>query len=173
MTKSGDTSSHCRRPNSDHRLNASMPVAMRPISEGGGARRKFSLDIISAKVQIDSNRTSRKAFEFPILTLIGTPLSVPRGSSASAGRTALAWEDTMVNADQYRTMALQHHRWAGMCRSPESREEHFRLEKELLVLADNEERLHGLLAPEQEATVKIAWPDSALAASVKEMAPAK
>jgi hypothetical protein len=36
-----------------------------------------------------------------------------------------------------------------MCRSPESREEHFRLEKELLVLADNEERLHGLLAPEQ------------------------
>jgi hypothetical protein len=43
--------------------------------------RKFSLDIISAKVQIDSNRTSRNAFEFPILTLIGTPLSVPRGSS--------------------------------------------------------------------------------------------
>jgi hypothetical protein len=79
----------------------------------------------------------------------------------------------MVNADQYRAMALEHHRWAGMCRSPESREEHFRLEKELLVLADNEERLHGLLAPEQEATVKIARPDSALAASVKEMAPAK
>jgi hypothetical protein len=55
----------------------------------------------------------------------------------------------MGNADQYRAMALQHHRWAGMCRSPESREENFRLEKELLVLADNEERLHGLLAPEQ------------------------
>jgi len=33
----------------------------------------------------------------------------------------------MVNADQYRAMALQHHRWAGMCRSPESRGEHFRL----------------------------------------------
>jgi hypothetical protein len=127
-----------------------MPVAMRPISEGGGARCKFSLDIISAKVQIDSNRTSRKAFEFPILTLIGTLLSVPRGlSRLSVGRRALAWEDTMGNADQYRAMALQHHRWAGMCRSPESREEHFRLEKELLVLADNEERLHGLLAPEQ------------------------
>jgi len=61
----------------------------------------------------------------------------------------LAWEDTMVNADQYRAMALQHHRWAGMCRSPESREEHFRLEKELLALADNEERLHGPLAPAQ------------------------
>jgi hypothetical protein len=51
------------------------------ISERGGVRLKFSLDIISAKVQIGSNRTSRKAFEFPILTLIGTPLSVPRGSS--------------------------------------------------------------------------------------------
>jgi hypothetical protein len=55
----------------------------------------------------------------------------------------------MVNADQYRAMALQHHRWAGMCRSPESREEHFRLEKEFLALANNEERLHGLIAPEQ------------------------
>src|SRR5215510_7654829 len=52
-----------------------------PLAKAGGARRKFSLDIISAKVQIDSNRTSRKASEFPILTLIGTPLSVPRGSS--------------------------------------------------------------------------------------------
>jgi len=49
----------------------------------------------------------------------------------------------MVTAIEYRAMALQHHRWAGMCRSPESREEHFRLEKELLALADNEERLHG------------------------------
>jgi hypothetical protein len=46
----------------------------------------------------------------------------------------------MVTAIEYRAMALQHHRWAGMCRSPESREEHFRLEKELLVLADREER---------------------------------
>jgi hypothetical protein len=130
--------------------NKSMPVAMRPISEGGGARCNFSLDIISAKVQIDSNRTSRKAFEFSILTLIGTPLSVPRGSfPASAGRTALAWEDIMVTTIEYRAMALQHHRWAGMCRSPESREEHFRLEKELLALADNEERTHGVPALER------------------------
>ena len=36
-----------------------------------------------------------------------------------------------------------------MCRSPESREEHFRLEKELLVLAESEERLHRVHAPEQ------------------------
>jgi hypothetical protein len=55
----------------------------------------------------------------------------------------------MVNADQFRAMALQHHRWAGMCRAPESREEHFRLEKELLALADSKERLHGARASEQ------------------------
>jgi hypothetical protein len=56
----------------------------------------------------------------------------------------------MINALEYRAMALQHHRWAGMCRSPQSREEHFRLEKELLALADSEERLHGECAPEKE-----------------------
>ena len=55
----------------------------------------------------------------------------------------------MVNADQYRATALQHHRWAGMCRAPESREEHFRLEKELLALADREEHLHSVRASEQ------------------------
>jgi len=55
----------------------------------------------------------------------------------------------MVTAIEYRAMALEHHRWAGMCRSPESREEHFRLEKELLTLAESEERLHGVHAPEQ------------------------
>jgi len=57
----------------------------------------------------------------------------------------------MVTAIEYRAMALQQHRWAGMCRSPESREEHFRLEKELLTLADSEEHLHGVHAPEQAA----------------------
>jgi hypothetical protein len=49
----------------------------------------------------------------------------------------------MVTAIEYRAMALQHHRWAGMCRSPQSCEEHFRLEKKLLALAD-EERMHGV-----------------------------
>jgi thymidine kinase len=58
----------------------------------------------------------------------------------------------MVTAIEYRAMALQHHRWAGMCRSPESREEHFRLEKELLALADSEDRLHGVCAPEQPSS---------------------
>ena len=55
----------------------------------------------------------------------------------------------MLTAIEYRAIALQHHRWAGMCRSPESREEHFRLEKELLALADSEERLNEVRAPEQ------------------------
>ena len=44
----------------------------------------------------------------------------------------------MVTAIDYRAMALEHHRWAGMCRSPQSREEHCRLEKELLALADSD-----------------------------------
>jgi len=52
----------------------------------------------------------------------------------------------MITAIEYRAMALQHHRWAGMCRSPESREEHFRMEKELLARVDSEERLHGVRA---------------------------
>jgi len=55
----------------------------------------------------------------------------------------------MVTAIEYRAMALQHHRWAGMCRSPQSREDHFRLEKELLALAESEERMRGMRAPEQ------------------------
>ena len=51
----------------------------------------------------------------------------------------LAWEDTMVNATDYRGMAAEHHQHAGMCRSPESRERHLGLEQELLALADVEE----------------------------------
>jgi hypothetical protein len=50
---------------------------------------------------------------------------------------------TMINASEYRAMAAEHHHLAGMCRSPESREQHFRLEKEFLALADAEECLHG------------------------------
>lgn len=72
----------------------------------------------------------------------------------------------MVTAIEYRAMALQHHRWAGMCRSPESREEHFRLEKELLALAESEERLHGVRAPEQASN-----PQQSKIAPVKQVAP--
>jgi hypothetical protein len=42
----------------------------------------------------------------------------------------------VVNAIKYRSMAAKHHRFAGMCRSPQSREEHLRLEKQLLAFAD-------------------------------------
>jgi hypothetical protein len=50
----------------------------------------------------------------------------------------------MVSATEYRAMAAEHHRLAGMCRLPESRERHLRLEQELLTIANNEECLQGL-----------------------------
>jgi hypothetical protein len=46
----------------------------------------------------------------------------------------------MINAAEYRAMAAEHHRLAGMCRSPESREQHFRLEEKFLAVAEHEER---------------------------------
>jgi hypothetical protein len=52
-------------------------------------------------------------------------------------------------------MAAEHHRLAGMCRSPESRERHLRMEKEFLALAGGEECLHGARAP-QHASDQIA-----------------
>jgi hypothetical protein len=64
----------------------------------------------------------------------------------------LAWEDTMVSATEYRAMAAEHHRLAGMCRSPESREQHLRLEQELRALADSEERLHCTRPPAGEGS---------------------
>jgi hypothetical protein len=38
----------------------------------------------------------------------------------------------MINASEYRAMAAEHHRLAGMCRSPESREQHFCLDNSSL-----------------------------------------
>ena len=49
----------------------------------------------------------------------------------------------MLDATEYRAMAAEHHRLAGMCRSPESRERHLRMETELRALAAGEECLHG------------------------------
>jgi hypothetical protein len=54
----------------------------------------------------------------------------------------------MVDVIDYRAMAAEHHRLAGMCRSPESREQHFRMEEELLALAKGDERLHSARAPQ-------------------------
>jgi hypothetical protein len=58
-----------------------------------------------------------------------------------------AWENVMVDATQYRAIAAEHHRLAGMCRSPESREQHLRLEQEFLALADGKECLQEARAP--------------------------
>jgi hypothetical protein len=48
----------------------------------------------------------------------------------------------MISPTEYRAMAAEHHRLAGMCRSPDSREQHLRLEEEFRVLAEREELLH-------------------------------
>ena len=45
----------------------------------------------------------------------------------------------MIDATDYRAIAAEHHRFAGMCRSPESRERHLDLEQQLLALAKLEE----------------------------------
>jgi hypothetical protein len=54
----------------------------------------------------------------------------------------------MPDVTEYRAMAVEHHRLAGMCRSPESRERHLRMEKELQALADSEECSHGARVPQ-------------------------
>ena len=61
----------------------------------------------------------------------------------------------MINATEYRVMAAEHHRFAGMCRSPESREQHLHLEQELRALADREECLHGPRAPQHASDPQI------------------
>jgi hypothetical protein len=52
-------------------------------------------------------------------------------------------------------MAAEHHRLAGMCRSPESRERHFRLEQELRALAEREEVFQGTRAPHHASDPQI------------------
>ena len=61
----------------------------------------------------------------------------------------------MVNATEYRAMAAEHHRLAGMCRSPESRKQHFRMEKELRALADSAECLHESRTPQHASDPQI------------------
>jgi hypothetical protein len=62
----------------------------------------------------------------------------------------------MINASEYRAMAAEHHRLAGMCRSPESREQHSRLEQQFLALADTEECLHGAHASQSASQSQLA-----------------
>jgi hypothetical protein len=61
----------------------------------------------------------------------------------------------MINATEYRAMAAEHHRLAGMCRSPDSREQHLRLEQELRALADREECLQTARAPQHASNPQI------------------
>lgn len=61
----------------------------------------------------------------------------------------------MINATEYRAMAAEHHRLAGMCRSPESREQHLRLEQELWALAAREEALQGTRASQHASDPQI------------------
>ena len=68
------------------------------------------------------------------------PFECPtRVAPVPAGTTTPAWEDIMVNATDYRAMAAEQHRYAGMCWSPESRERHLGLEQQLLALAKLQE----------------------------------
>ena len=62
---------------------------------------------------------------------------------------------TMSNAFEYRAMAAEHHRLAGMCRSPDSREQHYRLEKEFLAMADTEECLLGAHASQSASQLQV------------------
>jgi hypothetical protein len=62
----------------------------------------------------------------------------------------------MINASEYRAMAAEHHRLAGMCRLPTSGEQHFRLEQEFLALADTEECLHGAHASQSASQSQLA-----------------
>jgi len=52
----------------------------------------------------------------------------------------------MINATEYLAMAAEHHRLAGMCRSPDSREQQLRLEE--LALAERRETSHEPPAPQ-------------------------
>src|SRR5262245_54972429 len=97
----------------------------------------------------------RAGFPFPNV-FDGTPLSVPRRSlRRRPGEGSLRGREPMVNATEYRAMAAEHHRLAGMCRSPESRERHFRLEQELRALAEREEVFQGTRAPHHASDPQI------------------
>jgi len=73
----------------------------------------------------------------------------------------------MLDATEYRAMAADHHRLAGMCRSPESREQHLRMEKEFRAFAGGEECLHGARAPQDASDPQIVSAGSCPAALIE------
>ncbi len=86
-----------------------------PSPLAGGA-----LDFIPAKAQtwLDRNADAKRS-GFHSKTCLWDPFERPTPFAPAAGRgMELAWEDTMVNATEYRAMAAEQHRLAGMCRSP-------------------------------------------------------
>jgi hypothetical protein len=93
-----------------------------------------------AKAQTEADRNAnarRSAFTLRKSELMGPVFSAPAFRPGTGrGGHSLAYEHIMVNAIKYRSMAAKHHRFAGMCRSPQSREEHLRLEKQLPAFAD-------------------------------------
>ena len=113
-------------------------------SRATGTMRKFSLDFISATVQPEVTETptqSVRAFRSKLNWWDpfkrSTPFApAPVGPMELTWEDTLAWEDTMVIATVYRAMAAEHHRLACMCRSPESREQHSRLETGIRALAE-------------------------------------
>jgi hypothetical protein len=81
--------------------------------------------------------------------LHGTRFSVPRRLlRLGRGKLDLRGEDTMINATEYLAMAAEHHRLAGMCRSPDSREQHLRLEEQFRALAERRETWRESSAPQ-------------------------
>ena len=102
----------------------------------GKRRPKFCRLHVGEGANWGRSKRQSKAFGFHRRNLRGTLLSVPPFVPAQAGTNEIAYEDIMINAAEYRAMASEHHRLAGMCRSPESREQHFRLEKDFLALAN-------------------------------------
>ena len=62
----------------------------------------------------------------------------------------------MINAAEYLAMAAEHHRLAGMCRSPDSREQHLRLEEQFRALAERRETAHEPPAPQSARDLQTA-----------------
>jgi hypothetical protein len=128
-----------------------IACARRPRQGQRGPSKPSPLDSVAAKVHhCCHSKCKRNAFEPLFQDFVdGARSSAPPCLPSSGRANGVAWEEPMVSATEYRAMAAEHHRLAGMCRAPESRERHLRLEQELLALANNEECPHGLPPPQQ------------------------
>src|SRR5262245_31011611 len=134
-----------------------MPGLVPGITVLPGRDKQRRLDFLFAKAQTGLRlKRHRKAFGTSFPTFLGPVLASHAVAPAPAGGMELAWENTMINATGYRAMAAEHHRLAGMCRSPDSREQHLRLEEQSRVLAEREELLQPAQVPPQASDPRIA-----------------